>query len=710
MRAPAVVVAHLVAGFLLAASAPAVQAQTKADCLACHSDSATTIKRGGKEVPLFVDSTVLTKSPHSKLVCVGCHTGFNPDDIPHKAKIEPVACVRCHSAAPLKHTFHPQLARAIADNQLPKVSCKECHGTHDVASPKVAGSKFSEARLVKSCGTCHAAVITQFPTSEHGKALAQAVKGAPNCLTCHRHPITPGGSRGDSLAKKQAQAQLCVSCHLDNPDVRARTSPAAGFISDYTKSVHGAALQRGNAKAANCVSCHGNHGMKRGTDAGSSVNRANVPTTCAKCHETPAHDYQQSIHGTELTKGNKDTPTCTSCHGEHTILAPSDSRSPVAAKNVSAQVCSPCHSSVSLSAKYGLRSDRFQTFTDSYHGLAIRGGSIEVANCTSCHGNHAIKAASDPTSSVNKANLVVTCGRCHPGANSRFAVGSVHVTLTAQREPVLYWVARAYLILIVVVIGGMLVHNLLDFVRKARRKLMIRRGLITEEPVGHAMYPRMSVNERVQHAVLVLSFATLVISGFALKFPDAWWVAALRQVSPLAFLIRSVAHRIAGVAMVVAGLYHCYYVFATPRGRQLLRDLLPARRDMTDAIGMVKYNMGLSEARPQLGRFSYIEKSEYWALVWGTVIMGGTGAILWFNNYFIGLLSKLGWDVAQTVHLYEAWLATLAIIVWHFYFVIFNPDVYPLNLSFLTGSLTEEEMRDEHPDELRRLKEQKPAE
>ena len=120
--------------------------------------------------------------------------------------------------------------------------------------------------------------------------------------------------------------------------------------------------------------------------------------------------------------------------------------------------------------------------------------------------------------------------------------------------------------------------------------------------------------------------------------------------------------------------------------------------------------MGLSERRPQLGRFSYIEKSEYWALVWGTVIMGATGAILWFNNTFIGLLTKLGWDIAQTVHLYEAWLATLAIIVWHFYFVIFNPDVYPLNLTFLTGSLTEEEMRDEHPDELRRLKEAEPGE
>jgi formate dehydrogenase gamma subunit len=239
---------------------------------------------------------------------------------------------------------------------------------------------------------------------------------------------------------------------------------------------------------------------------------------------------------------------------------------------------------------------------------------------------------------------------------------------------------------------------------------MIRRGRIVEEPVGHALYLRMSLSERVQHAVLVLSFVTLVVSGFALKYPDAWWVVTLRQVGPLSFLIRSIAHRVAGVVMVVAGLFHCYYVFATPRGRQLLRDLMPRRQDLRDAIAAMRYNLGLSSTRPQLGRFSYIEKSEYWALVWGTVIMGATGAILWFDNTFIGLLTKLGWDVAQTVHYYEAWLATLAIIVWHLYFVVFNPDVYPMNLAWLTGSLTEEEMRDEHPAELKRLKEQDPAE
>ena len=90
--------------------------------------------------------------------------------------------------------------------------------------------------------------------------------------------------------------------------------------------------------------------------------------------------------------------------------------------------------------------------------------------------------------------------------------------------------------------------------------------------------------------------------------------------------------------------------------------------------------------------------------------MAVTGFVLWFDNTFIGLLTKLGWDIASTIHYYEAWLATLAIIVWHFYFVIFNPETYPLNLSFWKGTLTEEEMLEEHPLELERLRQAELAE
>ena len=81
-----------------------------------------------------------------------------------------------------------------------------------------------------------------------------------------------------------------------------------------------------------------------------------------------------------------------------------------------------------------------------------------------------------------------------------------------------------------------------------------------------------------------------------------------------------------------------------------------------------------------------------------------TGIILWFDNTSMGYFTKLGFDISRTIHFYEAVLASLAIVVWHFYFVIFNPDIYPMNLSWLTGRMSEKEMLEEHPLHLAELK------
>ncbi|HZY10153.1 MAG TPA: cytochrome b/b6 domain-containing protein, partial [Bacteroidota bacterium] len=368
--------------------------------------------------------------------------------------------------------------------------------------------------------------------------------------------------------------------------------------------------------------------------------------------------------------------------------------------NISGQVCSPCHSSLKLSEKYGIATNRYKTFSDSYHGLAIRAGSVEVANCASCHGSHSIKRSHDPASTINKANIAKTCGKCHPGANERFAMGEVHVVIAESEEPMLYWIVTTYIVLIVSVVGSMFIHNVLDFIKKAKRKLGIRRGVVERHVTKHRLYLRMTLSERLQHGSLMLSFTILVITGFMLRYPEAWWVVAIRHVSDHIFDLRSLLHRSAGVVMTVASLYHLWYIFFTERGKQLIRDLLPKHQDVRDAVSVLKYNLGLNPIKPKFGRFSYIEKSEYWALVWGTVIMATTGIIMWFDNTFMGILTKLGWDIARTIHFYEAWLATLAIIVWHFYFVIFNPDVYPMNVAWWRGTMSEEEMVEEHPLEL----------
>jgi cytochrome b subunit of formate dehydrogenase len=195
-----------------------------------------------------------------------------------------------------------------------------------------------------------------------------------------------------------------------------------------------------------------------------------------------------------------------------------------------------------------------------------------------------------------------------------------------------------------------------------------------------------------------------------LRYPETWWVSHIRDLSEEGFEYRSLIHRISAIVMIAVCFYHIYYVSLTQRGRQLVKDLWPNLKDVTDAIGVAKFNLGLSKEKPMLDRFSYVEKAEYWALVWGTIVMTLTGLLMWIYADYVGSFTKLQWDIARTIHYYEAWLAFLAIVVWHFYFVIFNPNVYPMSLAWVKGTLTEEEMADEHALELDRIKKAKAAE
>ncbi|HTO95201.1 MAG TPA: cytochrome b/b6 domain-containing protein [Bacteroidota bacterium] len=687
---------------LVAGSGGRVSAGANDECLACHGDKGATMSRKGKTISLYVDAHAFAGSAHSGLECVNCHEHFKASEIPHAKRIIPVNCLSCHDGD--QFTRFAGSVHGAAKNGSPALRCADCHGNHAIAAVTSESPDARKQFAVAVCSRCHAAEQTHFVASDHGLALASGVRGAPTCIDCHDEHDVRKPSDVSAPTNHASVAAMCLRCHLDNPDVRNRVGPSAGFVSSYENSVHARAVQHGDSAAATCTDCHGSHDMRKGSNPQSGVARKNIAATCGRCHAAVLAEYRGSIHGTKFASGVTASAVCTDCHGEHNILSPRDSASPIAARNVSAQVCSPCHASVRLTRKFGLASDRFQTFADSYHGLAGEAGSVEVANCASCHGVHDIKPSSDSTSRISRQNIARTCGTCHPGANENFAKGSVHVIASSGNEQVLYIVATGYIALIAVVVGGMFLHNLLDFLRKSRRKLGERRGAAAHNHTGHRLYLRMSFEERIQHGALLLSFFTLVLTGFALRFPDAWWVAPVRDISPLAFAARGILHRAAAVVLVLAGAYHIYYVTAVPRGKRLLRDLLPVPQDVRDAVGVLKYNLGISPIKPLFGRFSYIEKSEYWALVWGTIVMAVTGVILWFDNTFLGILTKLWWDVARTVHYYEAWLATLAVIVWHFYFIMFNPDVYPINLAFWKGTLTEGEMAEEHPLELEELR------
>lgn len=217
-------------------------------------------------------------------------------------------------------------------------------------------------------------------------------------------------------------------------------------------------------------------------------------------------------------------------------------------------------------------------------------------------------------------------------------------------------------------------------------------------------YIRMTLNERIQHMLLGSSFIVLVITGFALKFPEAFWVRWIAiLIGENAFEARSLVHRIASIVMLGVSVYHLGYILFSRNGRSLIKDFLPVKKDLTDFWCSMRYLIGKTDIKPMFGRFSYIEKMEYWAVVWGMVIMGATGFTLWFNDFFIKYVNNSGMNIATAIHYYEAILASLAIVVWHFYFVFINPEVYPMNKAWFKGFLTREEMEKEHPLELEKM-------
>lgn len=535
-----------------------------------------------------------------------------------------------------------------------------------------------------------------------GMLAAQSTDDAA-CLACHGKASAIKKGSGSSVfvdkAKYEASvhgANGCISCHADiaeNPEhlkapgktpVKPVACAPCHEKSDksFGRSAHATALKGGNSAAAQCADCHGKHEILPARSAGSPVSRAHLTDTCGKCHPEIVTEFQESTHGQAMAKGIKEAPSCTDCHSDHAIK---DLRglSPI---KVAADVCADCHSSQKMNSKFDLPGNRVETFYQSYHGMAAKLGSSKTANCASCHGFHRILPSSDPKSMVHKDNLIKTCGKCHPGANEKFITGRMHSEgneVTTLGDRVNTWVKTGYIAMILVVIGGMAAHNLMGLWRKARFAYRDADRTVV----------RMNLLARIQHAGLALSFIYLVLTGFALKYPDSW----LGVIFGASEQWRRFGHRAAAVVMIALSVFHVFFVIFTKDGRKFVKDMWPEKKDLFDVVVNLRHFMDSKSPRPDLKRFGYAEKAEYWALVWGTIVMAVTGIMLWAKMWVTNYLPRWVVDVATTVHLYEAILATLAIIIWHFYFVIFDPDIYPMNWAWFDGRVNRDHYREEHP-------------
>ncbi|MFZ5980586.1 MAG: cytochrome b/b6 domain-containing protein [Candidatus Zixiibacteriota bacterium] len=590
--------------------------------------------------------------------------------------IDPQDCLDCHEVAAYDRapTYDSALAMSIHKD----FDCTDCHtAITDLPHEEILPDVY--------CGTCHDDAVEIY--QKHGRLEVGIGEDIPTCIDCHgRHDIRASTDK-NSRVNPINLPETCGRCHEDINLTKKHEILYGKAVEVYQSSVHGKAALGGVYVAATCNDCHSTGGTAHRIlgpgDSESSINHFNIPKTCGKCHQNVENDYWEGIHGKLVARGETDSPVCTDCHGEHGIISPSDPESRVSPSRVAEATCAPCHESARLNEKYGIPTGRLQTYVDSYHGLKSKAGDLTVANCASCHGAHRILPHTDSTSSIYPANLTATCGECHPGISEEMAQTPIHGTPGVSQTPTANIIRDIYIVVIFLVIGLMLVHWLIDLRKQIKNVLLMEQRR------------RMLLNEVWQHMLLMLSFIVLVITGFALRYSQSWWVEYFFGWEG-GFPLRGIIHRVAAVVFILTVLWHVIYLF-TARGRQYLKDMWPNMVDFKQFFESIFFNLGLRKDKPKFGRFSYVEKAEYWALVWGTAVMIISGFFLWFENFAVQWFPKGFLDVMLVVHYYEAWLAFLAILIWHMYSTVFSPNVYPMNPSWLTGKMPRAWYEHEHP-------------
>lgn len=232
--------------------------------------------------------------------------------------------------------------------------------------------------------------------------------------------------------------------------------------------------------------------------------------------------------------------------------------------------------------------------------------------------------------------------------------------------------------------------------RKEREQRQERRRAAEQAETQEEEFERFSLAFRLQHFLLLSSCIILIVTGIPLKFPYSAWSALFFRLMG-GVHGSGIIHRIGASGLIGVGVVHLGYITLTKEGRREFKELLPKPKDVLDVIRNVLYFVGLRKSGARFGRFSYIEKFDYWAVYWGMVVMITSGLMLWFETQAMSFLPKYALDMAREAHSDEALLATLAIIIWHFYNVHLSPGNFPMNMTFWTGRISKEKMISHHP-------------
>ncbi|MGA2541277.1 MAG: hypothetical protein ABSG78_06910 [Verrucomicrobiota bacterium] len=628
---------------LLQAGHLAADTISNQDCLECHSDPTTSRTVAGKSLPLAVFATnAFQKSVHARLNCTDCHNTVK--ELVHPAGLPPAQCASCHSSETAQYagSIH---GMSKARGASAAAGCSDCHGAHDIVSVKNADSPVFKLNLAVTCAKCHS---------------------------------NPG---------------LTSEYRMKYPQV----------ASQYSDSIHGRALLKlGLILAPSCNDCHGTHDIGRSVDRSSPINHANVASTCGKCHLGIEKTYNASIHGQLLAKGGQNGPVCVDCHSAHQITEPDGSNF----KAASDEKCGSCHQ------------DRLAHYRDTYHGKAMLLGrpnlAPEVAACYDCHGHHDVLPRSDPASHLSKANIVATCQKCHPRANANFAKYITHANpLDAKNYPQLHWTFVAMTALLIGVFVFFGAHTGLWLFRSgylwAHDSKTFREAKIQTQQ-GDEWFTRFPPFERLLHFLVVTSFLLLVLTGMPLKFYYTSWAKVIFGLLGGTETARFLHHIGAFITFLYFGLHLAKLLVKTwqTRGRFHGGDwrskwtrlkwalfgpdsMIPTWQDAKDFIAHQKWFFGRGP-KPQFDRWTYWEKFDYFAVFWGVFIIGASGLVMWFPQFFSFFLP--GWviNIALIVHSDEALLAAGFIFTIHFFNTHFRLEKFPMDTVIFSGRISKTEL------------------
>lgn len=644
-----------------------------------------------------INKELWEKKPGAIPACTACHP-------PHKVELKNListisdnTCLKCHEKSEThKMVDNKPVSLKVNVSDLAgsihkSITCVKCHSdvTANLTRPCTTAGKVD-------CSNCHASESDIYFSSGHGQAYFNKKENAPYCTDCHgSHSIKPRSDESSTVFRSSIP-KLCGECHRKGGKaVEGNNLKEVDAFHDYSNSVHGRSLsEKGLLSVAVCTDCHTSHFELRASDPRSSVNEKNIASTCGNCHKGIYNQFMASDHSFKGGDADQKYPNCGTCHSAHSI---SDVHKDKFMSEITLQ-CGKCHEKLA------------ETYLETYHGKVYQLGYLQAARCSDCHGAHTIYKITNSKSSVSPENIVATCQKCHADASKKFTGYLTHATHNNKAKfPWLYytfWAMTSLLLGVFIFFGT---HTLLwlprsiDSMRKKKRHA---------KEAGEKVYVRrFTRSQSITHLFVIVSFLSLAFTGMLLKFAFMDWAK---------FFVKliggvhnaGVIHRCSAVITFGYFTYHVISLFKLKKEKRLsMKDFIFGKnslmfngQDVRDFLASVKWFTGRGP-RPNYGKWTYWEKFDYMAVFWGVVVIGSTGLVLWFPEFFTWIFP--GWmiNVAQIIHSDEALLAVGFIFTIHFFNTHLRPEAFPMDTVIFTGRVQVDEYKEDRPREFELLEE-----